>query len=70
MVAGPVRLRPGALAPPWSPKEGHMNANCTACGTLLDEDDILWAAEDGTLTMHGEPWCAGCAPEEQGYDAR
>jgi hypothetical protein len=38
---------------------------CVGCGEWLDEEDIVWALEDGTLnTDTGRPWCVSCCPAD------
>jgi len=39
---------------------------CHACGEWVDDDDVVWANEDGTLsTDTGNPYCMDCVPEEE-----
>jgi len=37
---------------------------CTECDEWTDDDDVVWATEDGELdTDKGKPYCCSCVPE-------
>jgi hypothetical protein len=41
---------------------------CFICGDQLDEDDIVWADEEGQILKQGNDnsWCVPCLPAENG----
>ena len=46
---------------------GIVYHDCHDCGLEIDESDVLWATEDGKLSVEfGEPYCDECLPEPQG----
>jgi len=41
---------------------------CSVCGKWFNEDEIIWANDDGTLsTDTGKPYCEGNCPEQPDY---
>ena len=46
-------------------EEDEAEYSCHECDTDLTEDDVIWATEDGVLTMNGNPYCDACLPEEK-----
>ena len=47
-------------------EEDEHDLSCFKCENYLTEDEAIWATEDGVLTMHGDPYCDACLPEESG----
>ena len=46
-------------------RSGGDSIPCFGCGARLDEDTVVWARPDGTLsTTDGFPYCDGCLPNE------
>ena len=46
-----------------------LKEKCFECGTKLNEDDVVWVNPVTTkATMTGNPYCVGCAPEEEDYE--
>ena len=41
--------------------------NCEKCNLLIEEDDVVWADEDGDTDVHTLAWCVSCLPAEP-YD--
>ena len=46
--------------------EGDPEIKCFVCGDPLDEDDIVWADEEGQIGKEGNDtaWCVSCLPSE------
>jgi hypothetical protein len=39
---------------------------CHACGTWINEQEAIWAKENGELnTTEGNPYCDECLPSEE-----
>ena len=39
--------------------------DCHGCGKRVAEEEIVWALEDGTLSVdEGLPWCVKCVPNQ------
>lgn len=49
-------------------EEDDEEYSCHECDTNLTEDEVIWATEDGVLTMNGNPYCDACLPEEKEDD--
>jgi hypothetical protein len=42
---------------------------CIDCGLGLLDDDVVWSTQDGVLSTDiGDPYCAGCTPDQPDYD--
>jgi hypothetical protein len=42
---------------------------CFDCGLGLLDDDAVWSDPDGVLSTDvGDPYCAGCVPDQPDYD--
>lgn len=35
---------------------------CSKCGLILSGEEVIWADENGELTIHGKAYCAVCLP--------
>lgn len=45
-----------------------MNEICIKCNILYDIDNIIYAKQDGNLSVNeGNPYCESCLPEEPNY---
>jgi len=49
-------------------EEKEREIKCFICGDPLDEDDIVWADEEGQIGREGNDtaWCVSCLPSEKG----
>jgi hypothetical protein len=49
-------------------ENGEPEIKCFICGDTLDEDDIVWADEEGQIGKEGNDtaWCVSCLPAEKG----
>lgn len=49
-----------------NPRIYHEEWKCKGCGSWLDDEDVVWATEDGKLTTDkGDAYCDSCLPEEK-----
>lgn len=52
----------------FNPRARYEQWKCIECGDWYDEEEIIWALADGTLsTDKGNPYCEVCVPPEE-YD--
>jgi hypothetical protein len=49
-------------------EEKEREIKCFICSDTLDEDDIVWADEEGQIGKEGNDtaWCVSCLPSEKG----
>jgi hypothetical protein len=40
---------------------------CDKCKDDFDNDDVVWADTQGSLSMSGAPHCVGCLPNQPNY---
>jgi hypothetical protein len=51
---------------PLNPRIYTEEWKCHECQTWIDQDEIVWAMENGTLsTDRGNPYCVECCPQEE-----
>lgn len=48
-------------------EEKEREINCFSCSDLLDQDDIVWADEEGQIQKDNNEnaWCVSCLPSEK-----
>jgi hypothetical protein len=48
-------------------EEKGEEIKCFSCSDPLDQDDIVWADEEGQITNQGNDnaWCVSCLPNEK-----
>ena len=49
----------------FNPRIYSEEWTCTTCKEWFDAENILWLADDNTLsTIYGKPYCEACCPEQ------
>jgi len=52
-----------------NPRIYHEEWKCAGCGVWEHVDEIVWAKDNGELTVtEGKPWCVGCVPEDESLE--
>ena len=53
--------------PVFYAEEGEEEIKCFICGKTLDQDDVVWADEEGQIGKEGNDtaWCVACLPNEE-----
>jgi hypothetical protein len=48
-------------------EEQEREIKCFSCSDPLDQDDIVWADEEGQIINQGNDnaWCVSCLPSEK-----
>ena len=63
-----VSYEPELNDPIFYQEEKEREINCFSCSDPLDQDDIVWADEEGQIQKDSNEnaWCVSCLPSEKG----
>lgn len=53
-----------------NPRINVTEWKCAGCGAWVNDEEVVWAHDDGTLSTtdkESKPWCDGCLPPEPDY---